>query len=295
MRQGGWSYIKAQLLITGPVLLLVNILVVQSAQEIFNFEAMQDPDQLLTDMLDNYGIALLISFISAALLPAVTFAYMRTYEAVPLGEIQLNQVWQKAIRKFPSILGYIIILVIVTTVSGVIVIMMFSVLGAIGAFFGVFIAFAAMLTVANTFSLGLPVIAFEDRDPISAMGRSIKLIQGKWFSTLGIIVITFIIAMVVNMVFGMPRSIMYGIWMMNSLDVSTGTFASSDMPFYMQVLDMLFAVISTFGTLISYSVIYLGLSFQFFNLVERQDSKGLMAQIEALETHESTEEEDETY
>ena len=82
--------------------------------------------------------------------------------------------------------------------------------------------------------------------------------------------------------------------MFTSLD-ATGSIEGTQMENSSdQVLNVLFSVFETFGSILSYSLIYMALAFQYFNLVERRESKGLMSKIEQMD-NQSDEESDEQY
>ena len=266
LRQNAWPFVKAQVFITGPLLLLVNILVAKSSMSFLSFDFINgDPEEMLPELLTLYGNVFLVSMVTGTLMPLVTYTYMKLYHEKGLGQFEIGHILSRVIRKLPMVLIYNILT---------------SLLVVIGMFF--FILPGIYLAVV--LSLGSAIIIFEDKDLFSAFGRAFKLIKDKWFSTFGLLVVTVIISMIINAVFGLPQVIIFGIWTFNSLDATTGTLDMSDVPSYMQTVNVIFAILSTFGTLISYSVIYLGLGFQYFNLVERQEARGLMAQIEGLES-----------
>ena len=278
LRQNAGPYIKAQVFITGPVLLIVNLLVAKSRQSFFDFTNMtENPSGFLANMLEIYGLAMLIAILSGALLPTVSYSYMKAYQEKALGEIQIRDLTSTIGRKFPTVLGYTILVSIITVI-------------------GLFFFLIPGIYLGVVLSLGTAIIMFEDTDPFNAMSRTFKLIKDKWFSTLGILVVTIIISYLINSLFSLPYAVAFGIWTFNSIETASGALDLSDPPAYMQVAEVLFAIFSTFGTIISYSVIYLALAFQYFNLVERQESRGLMAQIQEVGAEDNTsQEEEESY
>ena len=265
LRQNAWPFVKAQLFITGPILLLVNLVVAQSTMDLLSFDFINaNPEDLLPELLSIYGSVFLVSMVTGTLIPTVAYTYMKLYDERGMGQFEIGQIVNRVIRKIPSVFGY-------TILNSIIVVI------------GMFFLLIPGIYLAVALSLGSAIIIFEDKDPFSAMGRAFKLIKDKWFSTLGLLVVTGIVAYLINAVFSIPYAVIFGIWTFNSVDAA-GTLDMSDPPSYMQTVNVLFAVLSTFGTLISYSIVYLGLGFQYFNLVERQESRGLMAQIENLES-----------
>jgi hypothetical protein len=76
--------------------------------------------------------------------------------------------------------------------------------------------------------------------------------------------------------------------------LESGTPNTEEMPSYMQALSIVFSVFQSFGNILTYSLIYIALAFQYFNLVERRESKGLMDRIGSMD-QEQQEDEDEVY
>mgnify|MGYP000878012585 FL=1 len=297
LRQNAGPFVKTQVFITGPVLLLVNFLMVSGQQEIFDFQQMtNDPEAFIASMLDSYGIAFLISIVSTSLLPTVTYSFMKSYQNEPLGEISIASISRAALQKIPSVLLYTIIMMVIIMGSFVFIASIGAAMGILGAVFFMFIGFLVFCYLISFLILGASVIVFEDKNPFAAINRAYKLSKGKKLSTFGLIVVTIIIAMLINSVFNLPQIVAMGVWAFNTANEVASGGTVDGPPMYGKIVNVLFAVLSTFGTLIAYSVIYLALAFQYFNLVERQESKGLLSEIESLETEgDSSEDEGEDY
>jgi hypothetical protein len=282
LRQNAGPFVKTQVFITGPVLLLVNFLMVSGQQDIFDFQQMaSDPEGFLSSMLDAYGVAFLISIVSASLLPTVSYNFMKSYQAEPLGEISIASISRATMQKIPAVLLYNILMMVIIIGAFIFIASVGASMGIMGAILFMLIGFAVLCYLISFLILGTSIIIFEDKNPLLAIPRAFKLSKGKRLSTLGLIVVTLIIAMLINSVFNLPQIVAMGVWAFNSADEINGGLLP-DPPMYGQIVNVIFAVLSTFGTLIAYSVIYLALAFQYFNLVERQESRGLLSEIENL-------------
>lgn len=263
VRENAWPYLKVQFLIAGPILLIANILVNQYAIGMFSFDG-EFSANFLIDMFQMYGLLLLIALVSTTVMPAVTYGYMKSYANIAPSDITVANVTNGFSSRFFNILGFNILMYIATIIAT-----FFFVLP--GIFVGIVL------------SLGAAIIVFENSNPFDAFGRAFTLIKGKWWSTFGLLVVITIIGYVINAFFGLPRSIIIGIDMFTSLD-STGGIESMDMEKSSdQLLNILFSVFETFGSILSYSLIFMGLAFQYFNLVERRESRGLMSKIEGMD------------
>jgi len=274
IRENAKPYLKVQLMIAGPILLIANILVNQFALGMFDFNGELSANFFI-DMFQMYGLILLIGLVSTTVMPAVTYGYMTAYKNTTPTDISVASVTNNFASRFFNILGLNILTYTVTIIA-----MIFFVIPGI--------------YVAIVLSLGASIIVFENSNPIDAFGRAFTLIKGKWWSTFGLLVVISIIGYIINLFFGLPRTIVLGIDMFTSLD-ATGGIESMEMENSTnQVWNVLFSVFETFGSILSYSLIYMALAFQYFNLVERRESKGLMSKIEQMDT-EREEESDEDY
>ena len=273
LRENAWPYLKVQLLIAGPILLLVNIIVGQFQLSVLSFDVTQDPDSFFGDFFRVYGFLLMAAMIAGSIVPTLAYNYMERYQSLAPVDITIAQVTRKFGKRFLYVLAYNIITAIV------------SVIGAI--FF-----FIPGIYLWVVLSLGSCVIVFEGTDPLTAFGRCFTLIKEKWFSTFGLLIVTFIVGYIVSMLFSLPQSIIYGLWAFSSLE--SGTLNEAEMPLYMEVLSIVFATLQSFGNILMYSLIYIGLAFQYFNLVEMRESRGLMSRIESMD-QEQNDEEGETY
>ncbi len=263
IRENAKPYLKVQLMIAGPILLIANILVNQFAVGMFDFNG-EFSANFLIDMFQMYGLILLIGLVSTTVMPAVTYGYMIAYKTTVPTDISVANVTNRFASRFFNILGLNILTYFVTIIA-----MIFFIIPGI--------------YVGIVLSLGAAIIVFEKSNPIDAFGRAFTLIKGKWWSTFGLLVVISIIGYIINLFFSLPRGIVLGIDMFTSLD-ATGSIEGTQMGNSSdQVLNVLFSVFETFGSILSYSLIYMALAFQYFNLVERRESKGLMSKIEQMD------------
>ena len=277
IRENAWPYVKAQLIISGIILLIVNIFVNQLT---LDFAFVSDPEELTLDFLVNflnvYGLVLLSGLVTATLIPIVTYGYMRAYQHHAPQEITTSIILQN--------LG-----------SKVFYVLLFNIITLILVFLGMLLFLIPGIYIWATLALGSAIILFEDSNPIDAIGRSFTLIRGKWWSTFGLIVVMAIIGYIISFVFGLPRALTFGIKAFTSFSESGDLQEVVEAAKGEQALNVLFSVFETFGQILLYSLIYIALAFQFFNLVERKESRGLMAEIDQLDKKSENEDEDEDF
>ena len=274
LRENAWPFIKIQLMIAGPILLLVRILMNQLSFSLIGFNPDEISANMIIDFIQLYGLMLLSTLVTATLAPILTYGYMKAYQENAPGDITPAIVMKDLASKFFNLLGFNILMYIVVIIAS----LFFLIPG---------------LYVFIVLSLGSSIIIFENNNPIDAFGRAFTLISGKWWSTFGLIIVMGIIGYVISMFFSLPRTLLYGVKMFTTVVEGGEISTFSDMSTGEQALNILFSVLETFGGILLYSLSYIALAFQYFNLVERRESRGLMSQIQGMD--QSSTDEDERY
>lgn len=253
------------LLIAGPLALVLSLLFSNLFSSMTDMIGLQDPDQavgLFAILGGNYFLMILISWLATSMIITVTYTYIRLYNEGVAKETPVGDVFRLSLKKYGGVL-LLGVLIFIVTMFG----MLFFILP------GIFLAV--------TLSLSYAIYVFEDISPTDAFGRSFKLISGKWWSTFGLLFVTSLMAYVVQLVFSLPFMVVYfaNIFTMveqaqnNPEDPSAifEIFSSGYMTFAM--------AISMVGTYLTYSIPLIGLGYQYSNLVERSEGRGLMNEI----------------
>lgn len=124
--------------------------------------------------------------------------------------------------------------------------------------------------VGIVLSLALPVTIFEGSDFSQTWSRCFQLIKEKWWSTLGLLFVMAMLVGVVSFIFTAPAAV---------LGFMIGAKLMPGVPTTVIVVAQAFA---TVGQYLLYSILYVGLGFQYFNLVERQEGTGLLSEIDSI-------------
>lgn len=273
IRENGWPYLKVQLLITGPILLILYIFTSKYQMSFLGMTERMQEDGFLGELMNLYGIAFLTMVLTGSIIPTISYGYMKAYQHNMPEDITVAKVTRGFGKRYISMLGFIIIALVLVFFSSIFLILP-----------GIY-----MFTVL---SLGFAIVAFEDANPFTAIGRCFTVIKDHFFNTLLLVIVVGLIAYVVSGLFSLPQAAMFFIWSFSSLQ--EGTINTSEMPGYMQALSIAFSVFQTFGTIIAYSLVYIAISYQYANLIERRESRGLMSRIGKMDM-EQQEDEDEVY
>lgn len=243
------------LLLGAPLMIVGNLLVayLQADMQIGSFDYTNGlPDGFWT----LYLIIIPVYFIAYSWLMAVTYAYIAEY-LTGNREITTGQVFKRASQKIGKIL-----------VSSIIIAIM------VGFGFLLVVIPGIYLMVAVTFVQ--VIILVEDVPVFKSISRSISLIKGKWWSTFGLIVVMSFVVGIMQLVFTIPTYVnlfVKGLHQ-NLFAFDAGTILSN--------------AFGTIGISLLYPLFFIAIAFQYFNMVERHESKGLMNEIDMAGTQAET-------
>ncbi len=258
---------KAILIIISPVAVLTGLLLSQYISFIFsnigaeNMENITDPFSFLVN--PSYIGFIILAVVSGLLNIAIIINFMRLYEQRGPSGLTVSEILNESWRDILPLFGLLF-------------------LAGILLFFG-FVAFIIPgIYLMIVFSLSATVLLFERAGIIEALGRSFKLIRGKWWSTFGLMFVTYFIMQAVSMIFIIPFYVFYfiGIFTM----VEEVEFAADMSAWWFQAGMTISIIFMMLGSFITQAIPIIAASFQYFNLVERQESVGLMADIQQLES-----------
>ena len=270
IRQNVKSLGKAILYILGPIAILNGLLFSQYIDFAFGNMSAQDPIDIQNPFAfvfnPTYIGFIILSIFSALLNFAIIFNFMKIYKSKYPEEITVTEVlnasWRDVLSLF--VLGFITTILIMV------------------GFFAFIIPGIYLMVVL---SLAIPILFFEGNGIFESIGRSFKLIKGKWWSTFGLLIVASILMYAVSMIFILPFYVFYFISIFTlieeigfSADTSSWWFQGG------MTLSVMFMIL---GSFLTYSIPMVALSFQYFNLVERQESVGLMSEIEELDSGEN--------
>jgi hypothetical protein len=130
--------------------------------------------------------------------------------------------------------------------------------------------FPVMVYLAVPLMLYFPVLLLEEGSVLAALRRCFVLVRGKWWSTLGLVIVAGMIQGMLTILFALPQyAVMFG----KMLKVPV---LSSD------VVGMAAQCLYVTGAMFTYPVLLLALAFQYFNLVERKEGVGLRSLVDSL-------------
>lgn len=196
-------------------------------------------------------LSIIFAILSSALIQMVVISYFKCYDETDENPIQLSSI----VDSIKNNLLSIILLGIVSTFLAIVGFVFFILPG---------------IYILIVLSLSSYVLMIENVGIGEAISRSFKLINGKWWSTFGLLFVMFICVGILGMAVGIPAGVVSFFEASNLLQGEASIL-------YIATT----AITSAFTTILN-SVIYVALGFQYFSLVERHDNLGLRRQINNL-------------
>jgi hypothetical protein len=222
-----------------------------------------DSAEFVGQMGYSYMMMTLLSMITFSFLFSAIYGYMLLNDKQ---EVQptVMEVLKAIISKVPKMIVLMILIAIVSS---------------IGFIFFVIPGIYLMVTL----SLALPILVIEDVSIGKAFTKSFQLIKGKWWSTFGLMVISTIIASVVSYVFAIP---FYAFFLgdLFSSSMEAGGDPSAVIESFSSWYSTAGMALMMVGSYITYLIPILALGFQYFNLSERIEGRGIRNQINEFET-----------
>lgn len=257
---------KSIIYILGPMAVLNGLLFSQYMDFMFgNLTGtepvdVQNPFALITN--PSYIGFIFLSSFTAILNFSIIFNFMKLYQAKYPEEITVTEVLNTSWRD-------------------VLPLLLLGIIASIFIMVGTFAFLIPGIFLAVVLPLSIPAYFFEGNGIIAAIGRSFKLIKGKWWSTFGLLFVAGIIMYAVSMIFIIPFYVFYFISIFTLVE-ETGL--STDVSSWWFQGGMTLSVMLMFlGSFLAYTIPMVAVSFQYFNLVERQESVGLINEIDQLD------------
>ncbi|MCE7041142.1 hypothetical protein [Dyadobacter sp. CY312] len=201
-----------------------------------------------------YFLVVLLSSVTYFLCYAAVSSFMVLYEEKGLGsKITPGDVWQKIVENLS---------VSITS----------SILALFAILIGLVFFIIPGIYLAVCFQLYLMVVIREKSSATDSLSRSRKLVDGKWWSTFGLVMIMSIIAGIISIVFQFPVLLAT---ILTTLGLGNGIAGSP-------VVLIIASIISIVGANFVNGLVWIAVGFQYYNLVERRDGSGLRSEIESL-------------
>jgi hypothetical protein len=288
IKQNWKSLGKATLFIAGPPVLIASLMMGSSYGQIFS-SSLRDPDAVLEIFMSPmFWLQMLLGMILFLLATVMSLAtinsYIILYEELRTNEIPVALVWERVRKTFWIYFGTIVFFFLIYIALCLVIAIPIGILSAVApttvmfSAFGIIALMIAFVYLIFSFSLTFIIRAYEGLGFFDAIKRSFNLVKGKWWSTFGLILI---LSMIMGFISYIPLFPVYVIMGITTLHNVSSDPTANPMEGFSSVMPILLALYYTLQLLLS-ALPNIGIAFQYFNLVERKEARGLMSSIDSF-------------
>jgi hypothetical protein len=252
---------KALIFFAGPFMLLQGIATFYYETNVFNLTATIKAYgfSAFYDQYFPYIMFLLITASLSSLIVMLTvYSYIKLYIGNGKDGFTLQEVWQNVPKYFLRILG-------ATFVCGLVLIVGLCMCILPGIYLGV------------SLSLIIVIIIFEDKPFGAAFSRSFKLTHYHWWWIVLLFIVIYAIIYIIDLIFEIPQLIIMASYGFHTLNHDVGNYDT------IKYLMIIFTIIKTFVSSLLMGIIFIALTFEYFNIIEMKESPSLEQKIEELE------------
>ncbi len=289
---------KSMLFIAGPFILVGSVLltqflnqtIMQSVRMTQGAMVEQNPFSVISILSLLGGVAAV--FIGSVVLVSTVYEYMVLYDRRKSNQIEVIDVWNRVKRNMWPLLLTLLVFGVIIFVAYFILLMFMGLITMIHPVFSVFTFFGFMilaLFATAYFMMVIFVQVYEGKGMSNAFQRASFLIKDNLWSTVGIIFVTSLIQSTISTAFVIP---MYANIIVYTLHNTSASVLEEPGTMFM-VINYISLAVYLLANYLLYAIPLLGVAFQYFNLAEKKEARGLMDRLEsfgAVETDQDNEE-----
>lgn len=295
---------KSLLFIAGPPMLIGSILAGNLYIGYMSFVTGSSRNPETPQMMVNYlssptlwlqiGGAALLMLLSFVVIVSVVNNYLLEYKVAQSNTIEVDTIWERVRSTLPMYLGTTLMYWLLVLAGYIAIILIVAGAGILSVWFGVlagFLTVGGFIYMLVTLSLVFIVRAWEKAGFFEAVKRCFVLIRDKWWSTFGLLVVITLIQSTISSAFLIPWYFNFIVTMMHSLEGNPVPEPS----FVSELINNVFMTLYFIANFLLYTLPLLGLAFQYFNLVELKEAKGLLTKIDTIGQKPASQPKDEQY
>jgi hypothetical protein len=225
-------------------------------------------------------LAMIIFLLVAGVMTYATInCYIILYVEKQTNKILVSEVWERVRGVFWMYLGTMFLFVVLVVGLYIVMLIPVGLLALAGwplMLLGSIAMGSAVIYFLFAVSLTFFIRTYEKKGFFESICRSMKLVSGKWWSTFGLIFLLSLISTICSWLINVPYYIFAATVGMHS-DGEPATPSQS-----IGILSGIYIAVSYLIYIMLQAIPNIGIAFQYFNLVELKESRGLMDQIESV-------------
>ncbi len=226
-------------------------------------------------------LAIVFVLLSSVMSIATINNYIILYSERQSNNIEVREVWERVSATFwmyfrtTCFFGFLVLTMYILMVIPVV---MLSAISPFLTMLGMITLFFAIIYTVISLSMTFIVRAVEKRSFFDSLARSFKLVQGKWWSTFGLIIVLYFVMITISYI---PLIPWYATMIVTTLH-NTSDIGASEPQSFSEVLMLALFTIYYMVQMILSTLPNIGIAFQYFNLVELKEAKGLLSEIDTF-------------
>jgi hypothetical protein len=288
IKQNFKSLAKALLFIAGPSAVLSSAIMATMASDFFAVMASMstNPEVASSYMLSTsfwlqYVLVLVLFFISSIFAISTINNYVILYDERKTNRISAQEVWERVRGSFWMYTGTMFmffLLAIVVYIGLIMISMFFALIHASLMFLAMLSIFGVLIYLMVSASLTFFIRSYEKKGFFESLSRSFRLISGKWWSTFGF---GFVIAFIMYSIAGLmilPFYILMIVQIMHNVEIGTAPQFPPGLQWTMIGFMTIYYLVSILLNMLP----NVAVAFQYFNLVELKEARGLISQFDSI-------------
>jgi hypothetical protein len=289
IRQNFKSLGKSILVIAGPPVIVASLIIATFLGEFFDLMKAAATNSGNAEVFETYFMSvnfwlqtllMLVLFLLSSIMSIATINnYIILYEEKRTNNIDVVEVWRRVRETFWMYFGTTLVFFLLAIAAYIVLLMPVGILAVISpllVFLGMMAMVCAVVYLVVSVSLTYIVRAYEKKGFFDAVMRSFGLVRDKWWSTFGLIFVLYIVMMTISYIFLIPWYVTMAATALHS--TSTEMLDQSTMAWSTIVLFTLYYL----AQMVLGALPNIGIAFQYFNLVELKEAKGLLGRIDTL-------------
>jgi hypothetical protein len=292
---------KSMLVIAGPPVLIASLIIATFMDEFLGISKAAATNAGNSEIFETYFMSItfwlqlvlmmLLFLVSSIMSIATINNYILLYEEKQSNKIEVGEVWNRVRETFWMYFGTTLVFFLLAIVAYIVFIIPVVLLAAISPaliFLGILAMFCGLLYLMVSVSLTFIVRAYEKKSFFDAVGRSFRLVRDKWWSTFGLIFILYLVMITISYIFIIP---FYVVTITSALHSTSTDVLNTETTW----TSIIFFTLYYLAQMILGALPNVGIAFQYFNLVEMKEAKGLLGKIDTLGQNHPTLPTDEQY
>ena len=259
IRQNWKTLYRPLVFICLPVYLVASVLFGNFFRTMFTSARGGNIEGMMASM-GSMMIGYLLLLISMLLLYTMVYEYMRFYMVNKGMAPAMGELWKEVSRQLPS---YFVI----------------GLLAGIIASFGVILLVIGAIWLSIVFTMAFPLRAFERADIGDCIGRSFKVIKGRWWMTFGLVIVLSMLIGFISYIIYLPFILLSGFGAMSGMGGMDDPAAMGERMGWLMTLMMAMGGIMS---VLLQPFLQVPIGLHALSLIEEKEGRGLLERVDEV-------------